>query len=263
MHFIHSEFDVMNSLGEKISFHWEGEVDSTNDFMKRIIKEEPDEAVDGLMVLTDYQTKGKGQRGNSWHSERGENLLFSLLIYPNNLLANQQFIISRIASLSVKSLLDLFVDDITIKWPNDIYWRDKKISGMLIENDLEGKYVKNSIIGIGINVNQESFPDDIPNPVSVRQIIGLPCDMENMEYIFTRNFTYYYYGLFEDGKIEEIEDEYMRSLYRGTGYHKYKDKDGEFVAKVEQILPSGHLVLKTLDSGEERKYAFKEVEFID
>lgn len=200
--------------------------------------------------------------GTSWFSSKGENLLFSLLIYPQHVVAAEQFIISRIAALAVKNTLDQFANDIRIKWPNDIYWQDKKICGMLIENDVQGKQIENSVIGFGINVNEQSFPSDLPNPISLRQITGMVHDREYLLDTFMREF-FLLYRDFEQGNIEGIEDEYMFDLYRVNDYYWYEDANGKFQAMIEDVLPSGHLLLRTLDSGEVRKYAFKEVTFVN
>lgn len=236
------------------------ETESTNLYLKRLLREQhPGE---GVVVVADFQTGGRGQMGNTWFSSKGENLLFSLLIYPQSVQANEQFIISRIASLAVKKTLDRFTDDIRIKWPNDIYWKDKKITGMLIENDIEGKYIANSVIGIGVNVNEPFFSSDLPNPVSLRQITGSVLDRYNILHIFLKEFSLFY-GNFRKGEIKAIEEEYMRNLYRIDGYYWYEDENGRFMAKIEDVLPSGYLVLKTMDTGEIRKYAFKEVAFVE
>lgn len=236
------------------------ETESTNLYLKQLLGQESLD--EGSMVISDYQTGGRGQMGNRWFSSKGENLLFSLLIHPQNVLANEQFIISRIASLAVKNTLDHFTDDIHIKWPNDIYWKDRKIAGILIENDIEGKCITNSVIGIGINVNQPLFPSDLPNPVSLRQIIGSIQDRDYILDIFQREF-FLRYRDFQNGEIKAIENEYMIDLYRGKGYYWYEDEDGRFMAEIEDVLPSGHLVLKTVDTKEERTYAFKEVAFVE
>ena len=170
--------------------------------------------------------------------------------------------ISRMASLAVKNCLDQFVDDIRIKWPNDIFWKDKKIAGMLIENDVQGKYIQNSVIGIGININQQGFPEDLPNPVSLWQITGTDNDIDNIADIFVREF-FLLYREFQDGKTTQIEDEYMLDLYRVNDYYWFKDEGGSFKAKIKEVMPSGHLVLETMDEGDLRQYAFKEVSFID
>ncbi len=235
------------------------ETDSTNNQLKQLLKDNPEE---GSVVIADYQSVGRGQMGNGWHSEKGKNLLFSILLYPENLPANEQFIISRIASLAVKNMLDQFTNDIRIKWPNDIYWKEKKICGMLIENDIQGKNILNSIIGIGININQEEFPDDLPNPVSLLQITGSVHDRDYLFDIFIREF-FLIYREFQNGNISSIEDEYMLDLYRVNEYHWYKDETGIFKAKIDTVLPSGYLILKTFETDEERKYAFKEVSFVE
>lgn len=236
------------------------ETESTNLYVKQLLREQHPE--EGSLVLADFQTGGRGQMGNAWFSQKGENLLFSLLIYPQGVRANEQFIISRIASLAVKNCLDHFVSDIRIKWPNDLYRKERKIAGMLIENDLEGKYITNSVIGIGINVNQQQFPSQLPNPVSLRQITGTVQDRDYIFDIFQREF-FLLYRDFQNGAVKNIEDEYMLGLYRANGYYCYEDANGRFMAKIEEVLPSGHLVLKTMDSDEKRIYAFKEVAFVD
>lgn len=235
------------------------ETESTNLYLKQLAREEQLE--EGSMVIADFQTVGRGQMGNSWFSSKGENLLFSLLIYPKDILANEQFIISRIASLAVKNTLDQFTDDIRIKWPNDIYWKEQKIAGILIENDIEGKYMDNSVIGVGININEQSFPSDLSNPVSLLQITGVVHDRDYILNIFQREF-FLLYRDFQQGEIKAIEDEYMLDLYRVNGYYEYEDENGRFTAEIDDVLPSGHLVLRTMETGEERKYAFKEVAFV-
>lgn len=236
------------------------EVDSTNSYLKNLVHDQNPE--EGSMVIAEFQSDGRGQMGNGWDSEAGKNLLLSLLIYPANLLANEQFIISRIASLAVKNCLDQFVDDIRIKWPNDIYWKDKKIAGMLIENDVQGKYIQNSVIGIGININQQSFPAELPNPISLWQITGIDNDIDNISDIFVREF-FLLYREFQNGMTTQIEDEYMLDLYRINDYYWFKDEGGSFRARIKEVMPSGHLVLKTMEDGDLRQYAFKEVSFID
>ncbi|MCW1734796.1 biotin--[acetyl-CoA-carboxylase] ligase [Anaerorudis cellulosivorans] len=236
------------------------ETESTNAYMKELVrKKHPEE---GSIVIAEYQTEGRGQRGNAWVSAKGENLLFSLLIYPKDVPANEQFIISRIASLAIKNTLDQFADDIRIKWPNDIYWKDKKIAGILIENDLQGNKIENSIIGIGLNLNQEVFPPELPNPVSLKQITGVTYDKDYILDMLLREFFLLYREL-EEGNTSTIEDEYMRDLYRANDYYWFEDAEGKFRAKIENVLPSGRLVLRTLDDDDIRAYAFKEIVFLN
>ena len=130
------------------------ETDSTNKYLNELCNKQ---CVEELTTITaDFQTSGRGQRGNSWESEAGQNLMFSFVLYPTFLKARRQFLLSQIISLAIKEELERYVSNISIKWPNDIYWKDKKICGMLIENDLTGVHISRSITGIGINVNQET-----------------------------------------------------------------------------------------------------------
>lgn len=250
----------MEQLSDKRRIIRMEEIDSTNRYLKQLVREErPDE---GSLVIADYQTGGRGQMGSNWYSARGDNLLFSLLLYPHHLPANESFFLSRIASLALKNMLDSFTDDIRIKWPNDIFWKDKKIAGILIENDIQGKEIDNTVIGIGLNVNQQIFPHDLPNPVSMRQITGTLHDREHLLNLFLYEFFLLYRDLQDDLRTV-IEDEYMLDLYRVNDYYWFEDQEGRFKAKIEGVLPSGHLVLRTLESNEVRKYAFKEVSFAD
>lgn len=197
------------------------ETTSTNNYLRGLVGKEP--LPEGSIVVTEYQTAGRGQVGNTWESEPGKNLMFSIILYPDFLPANRQFLISQIAALSVKETLDAYVDGITVKWPNDIYWRDKKICGMLIENDLTGHSLYCSVIGIGININQREFLSDALNPVSLVQITGREYDREEILNSFLKRLYDRYLGLLQE-KEEEIRSAYMAALYRGNGFHPYRDE---------------------------------------
>ena len=131
---------------------------------------------EGYIVHTDFQTEGKGQRTNSWESAKDKNLLFSLLLKPLHTPISEQFRISQLCSNGIiyvlRNLISTETNLFTIKWPNDIYWKNKKLGGILIENNLQGNKIKNSTLGIGLNINQTEFPLDIPNPISLKQITG-------------------------------------------------------------------------------------------
>lgn len=231
---------------------------STNSYLRGLVGKEL--LPEGSVVVTEFQTAGRGQVGNSWESEAGRNLMFSVILYPDFLPANRQFLISQIAALSVKETLDHYANDITIKWPNDIYWQDRKICGMLIENDLTGQSLFCSVIGIGINLNQQVFRSNAPNPVSLTQITGGVYDREEMLNHFLKRLYGRYLELIQE-KEEEIRSAYMAALYRGDGYYPYKDEHGAFEARIHAIEPTGHLMLQ-LPDGELRRYAFKEVSVV-
>lgn len=235
------------------------ETASTNAALKLLQQKEP--LLEGSWLKANFQTNGRGQMGNTWFSGKGYNLLFSFLLYPRFVIVKEQFVISRIVSLALKKVLDQYLDNITIKWPNDIYWKDKKIAGMLIENSLMGQQIEYTIVGVGLNVNQDNFPSDLPNPVSMSQITKSDYNKDELLTFFFREFFLLYRSLQNNGK-QNIEQEYVQYLYRSDSYHWYEDKSGRFKGKIINVLPSGHLVVTTHQYNEERTYAFKEVAFI-
>lgn len=234
------------------------EVHSTNNYLKKILLE--DNLEEGTVVYADFQTAGRGQRGNGWESERFKNLTFSMVLYPHMVQANEQFIISQFVSLAIKDVLSFYTDDISIKWPNDIYWQEKKICGILIENVLLGSKIHNSILGIGLNIHQTYFYSDAPNPVSLSQITGDSYDLITILHQIIKRIEYYYTQIQNNSK-ESIISLYKESLFRKDGYHLYNDGNADFLASIQNIEPSGILELKT-DKGELRKFAFKEVRYV-
>jgi len=223
------------------------ETDSTNRWLREQGGEE------NVVVWADYQTAGRGCGTNHWESERGKNLTFSMLLHPHDVPAQKQFRISRAISLAICKALGQHIGDLSIKWPNDIYWRDGKIGGILIEVTLQGNKVKDCIIGIGLNINQRVFRSDAPNPVSMWQICEQETDCEQLLQEILQAFQEYM------GKSNK--DEYQSMLYRRKGFHPYADKDGAFMAEIIDVEDDGHLLLRD-DNGQLRRYAFKEVTFI-
>jgi BirA family biotin operon repressor/biotin-[acetyl-CoA-carboxylase] ligase len=213
---------------------------------------------DETLVVADFQTAGRGQAGNSWESEAGRNLTFSLLLYPENLHAGRSFLIAELAALSVRHLLGRYIRDVTVKWPNDVYWRDRKICGILIENVLSGNRIARSVIGIGLNVNQETFLSDAPVPVSLRQITGHTYDRMQLLDEFRAGFHRLRQRLESETRDGGIHREYLSALYRREGYFPYRDGQGCFEARIHHVEPSGHLILARKD-GTRSRYAFKEV----
>ena len=228
------------------------ETDSTNRWLQKYLA--TDERSDANMVVwAEYQTAGRGCGTNQWESERGKNLTFSILIHPKDLPATQQFHISMAISLAICEALEQYIGDVSIKWPNDIYWRNGKIGGILIENTLKGSIIMDSIIGVGLNVNQRVFKSDAPNPVSMWQI----CEHETDREALLKEIL----EAFERILDSKIREQYLSKLYRRKGYHPYADKEGAFMAEIVTVEDDGHLMLHD-DNGKERRYAFKEVQFI-
>lgn len=234
------------------------ETSSTNNYLQTFCAQESTEEL--TTVVADFQTSGRGQRGNSWESEPAKNLLFSFVLFPKFLEARRQFLISQIVSLAIKEELDTYTNDISIKWPNDIYWKEKKICGILIENDLMGRNISQSVAGIGININQEAFHSLAPNPVSLYQITGKQYDIfEVLKNIMLR--VQYYYNQLKKGDTSSIVTQYEKSLFRKEGMYRYKDVNGEFLARIVCVEPEGRLILED-ERQTKRGYMFKEVEYL-
>lgn len=234
------------------------ETNSTNNYLSDI--SENQSVAEFTVAMADFQTAGKGQRGNSWEAAKGKNLLFSFVLYPSFLEARKQFILSQIISLSIKEELDQWTDHISIKWPNDIYWKDKKICGILIENDLTGMHLSRCISGIGVNINQEKFLSNAPNPISLRQITGQEYDCLLILNNIMQRLKAYYSSL-EQGKTDYITQRYQDALFRKEGMHRYSDAEGEFLALIVGVEADGHFILQD-ESGRIRRYVFKEVQYI-
>ncbi len=232
------------------------ETDSTN----RYLHDYQSDGEEMTIVYTDFQTSGRGQGNNHWESEQGKNITFSILIHPREVLITKQFILSMSGALAIKDVLDTYTEGITVKWPNDIYWHDKKICGTLIETSVSGKCIHDCIFGVGVNVNQRQFSSDAPNPVSLYQILGHESDRTEILRNIVERFEYYLVMLRERG-YEAITQQYLSVLYRKEGVYKYADANGRFYARLHTVEDDGHLILRRID-GHLSSYAFKEVEFI-
>ena len=230
---------------------------STNRYARELPE---DESLELTLVTAEFQTAGRGAGTNKWESERGQNLLFSIIAFPQQLPTNQMFALSEVTALAICDTLSSYAEGFQIKWPNDIYLGDKKAVGMLIENDLHGKQVRRSVIGVGVNINQTEFFSDAPNPVSLAQILGHEEDRNQvLDYIMKR--FVYYYGIMEGEHYGELHQLYMQHLYRKDAFYSYSDEGGIFRARIRDVEPTGHLVLED-ENGKLRRYDFKEVRFI-
>ncbi|MCQ2073819.1 MAG: biotin--[acetyl-CoA-carboxylase] ligase [Bacteroidaceae bacterium] len=239
-----------------------GETGSTNTWIKANCKL-PDGCILKVAVAQ-FQTGGRGQKGNSWESADGRNLLFSILSQPEFIDASHQFCLSEAISCAITdALTEIFPEiagDISIKWPNDIYWKDRKLAGILIENTLSGHTIAQSIIGTGLNVNQQHFASDAPNPVSLYNITGHVTDTDVILQSILGHFLKYYTEIRDDmsGALHGL---YMQRLFRRKGFYEFRDSAGPFKAAIHSVQPNGILILKDTD-GKKRGYEFKQVSYI-
>ena len=181
----------------------------------------------------------------------------STLIRPKDLPISEHFILSEIVALALKDVLDRYTDDIRIKWPNDIYWKDKKISGTLIENSFSGSTIRSCIAGIGLNLNQTVFVSDAPNPISLKQITGQEYDKRKVLEEIMERLAYYKQQLV-DGHEQDIRNLYAQYLYRKEGWHEWVADGKSFQARIKEVKADGQLVLEMTD-GQTRGFYFKEV----
>lgn len=223
-----------------------------------------DEIEHMTLVATEAQTAGRGQRGNSWESEPGKNLTFSVVLRPGWLRPAEQFALSEAVALAVADTLIHYGIPARMKWPNDIYVGDSKICGILIEHAIGGTAILHSICGVGINVNQTEFRSDAPNPASMAQLARREFPLEEVEETFGHALEQTLGLTASPGGREMLHADFMRRLWRGDGRpHLFRDTaTGEtFEAIIAGVEPTGHLHL--LDSGyTTRRYAFKEVQFL-
>jgi len=233
-------------------------IDSTNDEMQRILQKSDVE--EGTVIFAGFQTSGKGHMGNTWESEPEKNLLMTILLLPGFLEPQYQFYLSRIISLALLELIGSYCKNVRIKWPNDIYVHEKKIAGILIENHIKGNYFERAIAGIGLNVNQEKFPNNIPNPTSLCIETGCHFDMTKLLDRLLDLIKVKYDILFGN-ELDIIDRDYTDHLYGFDEIRDFSSSGKKFKARIKGTEPTGELILETIE-GEILRFGFKEVELI-
>ena len=195
--------------------------------------------------------------GNTWQSEPGKNLLFSILLFPDFLNVLNQFELSKVISLALVDVTRELSNDISIKWPNDIYVQRKKIAGILIENVITGNSIIRSIAGIGLNINQEQFPGNIPNPTSLLLETGCQFDMTELQDQIICRIEHWYNVLYRE-EFKKIDREYLNHLYGINEIKEFISDGKKFRAKIAGIDQTGELILE-YENGSKAKFGFKEV----
>ncbi|MCX2573725.1 biotin--[acetyl-CoA-carboxylase] ligase [Pedobacter sandarakinus] len=236
------------------------EVDSTNNFLKDLLsKSEP--LADGTVIMADNQFAGRGQQAQVWLSEAGQNISLSLYLNTSFLPLNKQFYLNIAVSLAVGEAVSSFLTtNIKVKWPNDIYFGSKKLGGILIENTLKGAHLKSSVIGVGLNINQQRFTDNIADrAISLFNILGKETDLmliSNQFLIFMEK----YYFMLKAGEYQLLQNNYLKQLYNFDISASYSFNGGVFEGVIKGVTDTGQLILET--SNELKSFNFKEIELI-
>ncbi len=251
-------------------------IPKTNSTNTLLLEQLQQEALpDGYTVYTFEQTAGRGQQGNAWESEAGQNLLFSRVVRPTELQPSELFRLTQWVSVVMTEVLQRYENGITIKWPNDIYWQEKKLCGILIESAFAGNRVDYAVVGVGLNVNQEVFVSDAPNPISLSQIMGgRTFDLDALMQEFDAAFVEMRPLLGQPAVLKQM---YMERLFRRDGMHPYMQREVSleptsvvrwryengitFLATVEDVLSDGCLSLR-LENGEQQAFHFKQIRFV-
>lgn len=234
------------------------QLDSTNSYALQLLKDTNPSG--GTVVMALNQTEGRGQQTNTWESESGKNLTISLILRPDFILAQDQFQVSMLISLGVSDYLRAYTENVSIKWPNDIYIKDKKIAGILIEQSIMGAHLSDSVCGLGLNINQETFLSDAPNPISLQMLTNLSYDLEKELPKLLASIEKRYQQV-QNGKAQQLEQDYLNTLYWMNETHEFEDEDGDFIGEIVGISEFGQLLIKDEDK-ELRTYNFKEVSFL-
>lgn len=212
----------------------------------------------GSVVYTMRQSAGRGCGGNSWESEPGKNIAMTLVLGDMGVAVARQFAISMAVALGCYDYVSQYVSNCKVKWPNDIYVGDRKIAGILIEHSLAGATLSRSLCGVGLNINQEIFYSDAPNPVSLRQLTGVEYRVQSE----LRKLVEAIGKRLESVKdFNSLRSEFISHLYRGNGVYGWCDTSGEFQASVYGIDDFGRLQLMRVD-GAVHAYGFKEIRYV-
>ncbi len=238
-------------------FHILNEIDSTNNYAMAKVHEGL--AHHGMAWFAASQSDGKGQRGKKWASNHGENIILSVVIEPFKWFAARPFLFNALIANTCRQFLsDLIDEEVEIKWPNDLYIRDRKAGGILIENIYRGNQWNMSVAGMGINVNQLSFSPDIPNPISLRQITDIQYDTlslsKKLHLLILDNLS-----VLEENNLNRIIVEYNKNLYKRGQLVKLRRENMVFETKIEEVNEFGQLI--TSDNIE-RQFEFGEVEWV-
>jgi BirA family transcriptional regulator, biotin operon repressor / biotin---[acetyl-CoA-carboxylase] ligase len=243
-------------IGSNLLFY--DSLTSTNTEAVSLLKTaEPDE---GTVICAGFQSAGRGQSGNRWESEKGKNLLFSVILYPRSVNAEEQFLVSMTISLGICDFLDRHIKGVRIKWPNDILTGNDKIAGILIETSILGSEIESLVAGIGLNLNQDAFPDFHPRPVSLKMATDKEYDiltcLKELLPDLDRRYKHLLYG-----DRESIKKDYIERLYRFLEWSRFSTAGRTFTGRITDVSVSGQVSIEEQGSGI-RKFSFKEFSYL-
>ena len=236
------------------------QVDSTNTFLKTLLSNSKP-LPEGTVIMAESQYAGRGQQQNKWHSEPGKNLTFSILLTPSFLAVSDQFDLNRVVSLGVYDALFPYLGEkLKIKWPNDIYYEDRKLGGILIETHIQGTYIKDAIIGIGLNINQENFEPGAGNAISLKQILHRDYDLKTILSEICSHIEAYYLNL-RAGKFLFVRNTYLSRLYWLNQVKRFKSNDQVFDGVIKNVKENGMLVVE--NNNGQQEFSLKQIEFLN
>ncbi len=234
-------------------------VDSTNNYAANLLQKS--QVIEGTVILAHDQYQGRGQRGNSWESRSNKNITISIILFPKKLLAYQQFHLNQAITIAcLQFLTKIGGKGFQIKWPNDLYHKDTKLGGILIENTVSGNYLSTSIVGIGINVNQNVFSDQLTNATSLSIITQKEFDIVTL----VKQLCYFIdqqYLLLIQQQFDTLQTQYLQRLYRYQEFHYYETNNKRIEGQIVDVLSSGQLVIETKDQNK-HLFSFKEIKYI-
>jgi BirA family biotin operon repressor/biotin-[acetyl-CoA-carboxylase] ligase len=235
------------------------EVDSTNSFLSRTLKDE--RLPEGAVIRALRQNAGRGQSDSQWESENGKNMLLSFVFYPSFIAPKEVFLLNKTFTLAIHDFVKFWSNQsIRIKWPNDIYWNDLKIAGILIENSINSTSIIHSVLGIGININQIFFSSTVPNPVSLSLITGKEYNIDEL-FESLCSFLEVRYLQLKNGDKKGIESSYNRALYATNEWRNFRTNEKIFRGKILTVDENGRLIIEA-DDKEVFLFNAKEVSFV-
>jgi BirA family transcriptional regulator, biotin operon repressor / biotin---[acetyl-CoA-carboxylase] ligase len=233
------------------------QVDSTNSYAGRLIKS--GDALEGTVILAEFQTLGRGQKGSTWESRKGLNLTFSFILMPAFLEVNRHFYLLMSISMGILDLLRQEGIKAQIKWPNDLVAAGRKIGGILIENSMKGNCLSSSVVGIGINVNQTRFAFKGGDPTSMKLELGRSLNREDLFGGTLKHLTAWINRLYAK-EWRMIRESYLQHLFQFDQWADYKDDAGDFRGRITGVLEGGELSVEKLH-GRIHHYGFKEIAY--